>query len=151
LKGMRSQGILSDDEYSTLAARAQTDRAALIRGSSEPAAEHRVMLAKVVRMLPDAACALRSKLSDVRAALADVRCIRESRTMLAEFLGGTVRVRPSPDRSHLIARVRMSVFPLLRAAGADSGLIGSSLVAGGSLRYLLATLPRRTRPPHCDS
>jgi site-specific DNA recombinase len=129
LKGMRSQGILSDDEYSTLAARAQTDRAALIRGS-EPAAEHREMVAKVVRMLPDAASALRSKLSDVRAALADVRCIRESRTMLAEFLGGTVRVRPSPDRSHLIANVKMSIFPLLRAAGADSGLIRSSLVAG---------------------
>ena len=37
--------------------------------------------------------------------------------MLAEFLGGTVRVRPSPDRTHLIARVGMSPIPLLRAAG----------------------------------
>jgi site-specific DNA recombinase len=115
LEGMRLEGILSDDEYRTLAARAQTERANLVR-EAEPTADRRDMI-KVARMLPDAAAVLRSKLADAGAALADARCIREARTMLAEFLGGTVRVRPSPDRTHLIARVGMSPIPLLRAAG----------------------------------
>jgi site-specific DNA recombinase len=115
LEGMRLEGMLSDDEYRTLAARAQAERANLV-GAAEPAAMRRDMI-KVARMLPDAASALRSKLADAGAALADARCIREARTMLSEFLGGTVRVRPSPDRTHLIARVGMSAIPLLRAAG----------------------------------
>jgi hypothetical protein len=62
LEGMRLEGILSDGEYRTLAARAQTGRANLV-GASEPAAERRDMI-KVARMLADAASALRSKLAD---------------------------------------------------------------------------------------
>jgi hypothetical protein len=93
---------------------------------------------KVARMLPDAASTLRSKLADAGVTLADGRCIREARTMLAEFLGAPVRVRPSLDRTHLIARVGLTPSPLLRAAG----MTADKMVAGAGLWTYLLRLPR---------
>jgi hypothetical protein len=126
LEGMRIEGILSNDEHATLAARAMSERRSLMEHSGMLPDSREAL--KVARMLPDAAAALRGALADAAGTLADPRCIREARTMVSEFLGGTVRVRPSIDRTHLIASVRMTPFPLLRAAGMGAAV--GKVVAG---------------------
>ena len=60
----------------------------------------------------------------------------EARELLREIVG-TIHLRP--DRHHLIAKFDRSEIPLL--AVADGRLVGS----GGSIRTLLARLPRRAR------
>jgi DNA invertase Pin-like site-specific DNA recombinase len=129
LRGMRVEGLLTDEEFARLTARIAAERVpAKPSGTKQPN-----NIGAVVRALPAVAERLKAKLA-ARDALDDPRLVNESREALRELFGGTVKVRPSQDGTHLIARVGLTALPLVRAAGGQV----SKMVAGA--RFPL-TLP----------
>jgi hypothetical protein len=100
---------------------------------------------KIVRMLPHVADQLCERVRGGNLGLRDLHSIIEGRNVLFGIFGGKVTLRPAPvqggKRPFLIARVGINRDILLEAAADAAGCVKSG--SGGSIRSLLARLPRR--------
>jgi hypothetical protein len=109
----------------------------------EPRKEEK-QTARVIRMLPHAANVLRERIGRGNLGLRDPRSIVTGRNTLFGMFGGKVPLRAAQvrlgEKPYLIARVGINREVLLEAASAGSCVKFGS---GGSLRTLLARLPRR--------
>lgn len=128
LRAMRDAGLLTAEEHSVLDGRARAELAAV---SGDGKAPGRTDVRRTVKRLPEAAGMLRESLRLGSEPMADPQALRNARAVLLEAFGGPVPVRPSADRSHLVAKVGLTARPLLRAAGGTVDF----MVAGAASGY----------------
>jgi site-specific DNA recombinase len=132
LEQMLKEGRLSPAVAGAALEQARAERRAL--EAAFTGSEQR-QKAKVVRMFPRAAEALRQQLDTLRETLSDPEVVQRARPIVHRLCGGKVLVRPDKSGKYLEAEINWNPAPLLLAAGAEPGVLDGS---ASTLRYLSA-------------
>jgi methylase of polypeptide subunit release factors len=124
IRGLMKAGTLSQAVAQAAIAHAEEELRTL--NQAEPAREEK-QTAKILRMLPRAAEAMRARLQTGNLGLKDPRSIIQGRNTLFGLFNGRVPMRPAAlkpgERPYLIARVGINRDVLLQAAASAAGCV----------------------------
>jgi hypothetical protein len=117
-------GTLSQAVAQAAIEKAEEERRSLERAAPEHEEKH---AARVIRMLPQAADAVRERLAAGNLGLRDPRAIVQGRNVLFGLFGGKVPLRPADtkpgERPYLVARLSLNRAVLLEAAAGAAGCV----------------------------